>query len=61
MDCAGLSRFFKGAEADEKEAGESPGALLRQGNHFCPQCGQFQTFSMALFYHKRLRMGAFPL
>lgn len=29
MDCAGLSRLFKKARADEKEAGENPGALLR--------------------------------
>ena len=42
-------RFSAEEEAASGEAGEKPGAFLRQSVHFCPQCGQFWAVKTALF------------
>ena len=40
------------------EAGEKPGAFLRQSVHLCPQCGQFWAVKTALFCEGEKWIGA---
>ena len=53
-----LRAAFGGGEAASGEAGEKPGAFLRQPSHFCPQCGQFWTVKTALFCESEKWIGA---
>ena len=51
-------RFPAKSRAASGEAGEKPGAFLRQPIHFCPQCGQFWAIKTALFCEGEKWIGA---
>ena len=53
--CGRLSAEERAASG---EAGEKPGAFLRQPIHFCPQCGQFWAIKTALFCEGEKWIGA---